>query len=237
MDNELTLEDFTDTFAQMLVYGLFMARLNSAADKIDLYNVKKYIPGAFDLIRELVGFLDVLNEENYSETRWIVEEVLNILNSMDIRAIHEVLSFTRRQKDKTDETAKDPYIYFYEDFLKTDFPRIPFTDSYDIFQSMSGLGWELIRAHLQKVKTELDKSYKGLGDFAVQGDNLVEKVRYDENRQRLYINGEQYFGDVPDEVYRFYIGGYQVMSKYLKDRKGRALTLDEINNKRGFRVA
>jgi len=135
VDHELTLEDFTDTFAQMLVYGLFMARLNSGKDSIDLYNVEKYIPGSFELIRELVSFLKELDKPEYSETRWIVEEVLTVLNTMDSTEIHRVLSFDKtKQKQKTawipacagttdaenplaEYSKKDPYIYFYEDFL------------------------------------------------------------------------------------------------------------------------
>jgi len=117
----------------------------------------------------------------------------------------------------------------YADFLKTDFPRIPFTDDYKLFAELAAIGWDLIQAHLQK-KAEVNTLYKGMGDFAVQGSNTVDKVLYTEAQQRLYINAEQYFENIPDNVYNFYIGGYQVMHKYLKDRKGRTLTLDEINN-------
>lgn len=117
----------------------------------------------------------------------------------------------------------------YADFLKTDFPRIPFTDDYKVFIQLSELGWDLINAHLQK-KPELHKLYQGMGDFAVKGTNLVDKVLYTEAQSRLYINADQYFGKLPETVFNFYIGGYQVMHKYLKDRKGRTLTLDEINN-------
>ena len=44
----------------------------------------------------------------------------------------------------------------------------------------------------------------------------------------VWINNEQYFGDVPEIAWNFYIGGYQPAQKYLKDRKGRKLTNDEI---------
>ncbi len=117
VDHELKLEDFSDTFAQMLVYGLFMARLNSGSDTIDLFNVEKYIPTSFELIHELVGFLKVLDNKEYAETRWIVEEVLAVLNTMDLLSITSLLSFDKNNKKADPETARDPYVYFYEDFL------------------------------------------------------------------------------------------------------------------------
>lgn len=117
VDHELKLEDFSDTFAQMLVYGLFMARLNSGSDTIDLFNVEKYIPTSFELIHELVGFLKVLDNKEYAETRWIVEEVLAVLNTMDLNSITSLLSFDKNNKKADPETARDPYVYFYEDFL------------------------------------------------------------------------------------------------------------------------
>lgn len=117
VDHELKLEDFTDTFAQMLVYGLFMARLNTNGEKIDLNNVEQHIPSSFELIQELVGFLKELNKKEYSETRWIVEEVLAILNTMNLSDILKALSFDKHNKVADPETAKDPYVYFYEDFL------------------------------------------------------------------------------------------------------------------------
>lgn len=117
VDHELKLDDFTDTFAQMLVYGLFMARLNSAAQKIDLFNVEKYISNSFELIHELVSFLKVLDHREYAETKWIVEEVLAVLNTMDMPEIVNALSFDKQNRKADPETARDPYIYFYEDFL------------------------------------------------------------------------------------------------------------------------
>ncbi len=117
--HELTIEEFADAFAQNLAYGLFLAKLNADTNFVNLYNAKKYIPSSFELIRELVNFLDELDNEEYRETKWIVEEVLTILNNLDLRAIHQSLSFTKKKKSKdTDNiTIKDPYVYFYEDFL------------------------------------------------------------------------------------------------------------------------
>ncbi|MDP1675924.1 MAG: type ISP restriction/modification enzyme [Bacteroidota bacterium] len=115
--HELSVAEFADAFAQNLVYGLFLAKLNADTQLVNLYNAKKFIPSSFELIKELVNFLDELDNDEYRETRWIVEEVLTIMNNLDLPAIHESLSFTKKRKDKNDLLVKDPYVYFYEDFL------------------------------------------------------------------------------------------------------------------------
>jgi len=65
----------------------------------------------------------------------------------------------------------------------------------------------------------------------------VEKVTYDANNQRVYINKTQYFDGVPPEVWEFHIGGYQVCQKWLKDHKGRPLTYDELTHYQKIVVA
>ncbi|MEP7031786.1 MAG: hypothetical protein ABI830_12695, partial [Pseudolabrys sp.] len=74
--HDLTLNEFADAFAQMLAYGLFLARLNSGTNVITLHNAREYVPGSFRLIRELVDFLTELDKKDYTEVRWVVEEVL-----------------------------------------------------------------------------------------------------------------------------------------------------------------
>jgi predicted helicase len=63
-----------------------------------------------------------------------------------------------------------------------------------------------------------------------KGDHSVEAVRYSPSKQAISINDTQFFEPVPQTVWDFHIGGYQVLDKYLKSRKGRALSLDEINH-------
>ncbi len=126
--HDLTLEDFADAFAQMLAYGLFLARLNSGNHAITLNNAREYVPGSFRLIRELVEFLSELARDEYREVRWVVEEVLSIVNGLDLAAIHEDLSFRSRRaishkvraQDEEEHRLfeRDPFIYFYEDYLK-----------------------------------------------------------------------------------------------------------------------
>jgi len=108
----------------------------------------------------------------------------------------------------------------YAEFLKIDFPRVPFTADCEIFERMGELGKELVDLHLLRSPL-LDvpiAKYRGRGD-----NNKIEKVKYDEARKRIYINDDKYFDNVAPEVWNYHIGGYQVLRKYLKDRKGRVM--------------
>ena len=126
--HELTLKEFADAFAQMLAYGLFLARLNSDSEPVTLHNAREYVPGSFRLIRELVDFLTELEKAEYRDVRWVVEEVLSIVNALDLPAILEDLSFRQRKAISRKVRAadeeehrlfeRDPFIYFYEDYLK-----------------------------------------------------------------------------------------------------------------------
>jgi predicted helicase len=112
----------------MLAYGLFLARLNSDSEPITLHNAREHVPGSFRLIRELVDFLTELEKTEYRDVRWVVEEVLSIVNALNLPAIHEDLSFRNRRAisrmvragDEEEHRLfeRDPFIYFYEDYLK-----------------------------------------------------------------------------------------------------------------------
>ncbi|HJR57638.1 MAG TPA: type ISP restriction/modification enzyme [Rhizomicrobium sp.] len=113
----------------MLAYGLFLARLSAGAkDKITLNNAREHVPGSFRLIHELVEFLTELTKPEYQEVRWVVEEVLSLVNGLDLTAIQEDLSFRQRKaisrkvraQDEEEHRLfeRDPFIYFYEDYLK-----------------------------------------------------------------------------------------------------------------------
>lgn len=131
--SELTLKEFADAFAQMLAYGLFLARLNSIKTGVTLHNAREHVPGSFRLIRELVDFLPVLTNPNCRDIRWVVEEILSIVNGMDLAAIHQDLSFRHRtvrrgMRAKSEEEARlferDPFVYFYEDYLSRYDPKL-----------------------------------------------------------------------------------------------------------------
>jgi predicted helicase len=114
----------------------------------------------------------------------------------------------------------------YEEFLKIDFPRVPLPHDYKKFKNLSELGKELAELHLLKHPS---LSETGIV-FPVSGLNTVEKVRYEEENRRVYFNKEQYFEGISKAVWEYQIGAYQVMAKYLKDRKGRELSLEEIEH-------
>ena len=112
----------------------------------------------------------------------------------------------------------------YAEFLKIDFPRIPFTKDYKLFRKMGELGERLVNLHLLK-SAELGPP---IVKFPDKGDGKVKKIRYDGDR--VYINEDQCFEGITKEVWQYQIGGYQVCDKWLKDRKGRGLSLDDIKH-------
>ena len=116
------------------------------------------------------------------------------------------------------------YRTIYAEFLRIDFPRVPFPKSADDFETLSGRGWALVQAHLLH---ELPR--QKLAVYHGKGGHMVETVRYSPEQQAVAINKTQVFKPVPQAVWDFHIGGYQVLDKYLKSRKGRVLSLDEIN--------
>jgi len=117
----------------------------------------------------------------------------------------------------------------YAEFLKSDFPRIPFTADAKLFKKLATLGEKLVGLHLLKSR-DLDPP---ACRFEGEGNNRVEKdrktgLRYDADKKRVWINATQHFAPVPEAVWTYQIGGYQVCEKWLKDRKERRLELDDI---------
>lgn len=114
----------------------------------------------------------------------------------------------------------------YEEFLKIDFPGIPFTKDLEVFNQLAESGKELIDLHLMKSKELLNPIAK----FQGEKDNKVEKVKFEEGNSRVYINDMQFFEGIDKDIWNYHIGSYQVLDKWLKDRKGRKLSLEEIKH-------
>ncbi len=111
----------------------------------------------------------------------------------------------------------------YQEFLGSDFPKIPFTDDYETLKTLVILGEQLVNLHLLKSKV-LDTP---MSRYEGSGDNMVTKREFVKDSSRLYVNDTQFFDKVSPEVWNYFIGGYQVLDKWLKDRIGRALTLED----------
>jgi predicted helicase len=110
----------------------------------------------------------------------------------------------------------------YKDFLKIDFPRVPYPKDVNTFLQLVKLGGEIRQIHL--LESPVVEKY--ITKYPIDGNNVVTKIKYDNNK--VYINDTQYFDNVPQIAWEFYIGGYQPAQKWLKDRKERELSFDDI---------
>lgn len=133
-----------------------------------------------------------------------------------------------------DEVAVFDYIYgvlhcpayreTYAEFLKIDFPRIPWPATPDEFWDVSAKGTILRKLHLMDPAAIGPTPYPFTGD----GDSVVDKSRFEGGK--VWINKTQYFDNAPEVSWGFYIGGYQPAQKWLKDRKGRALSFEDVKH-------
>lgn len=115
----------------------------------------------------------------------------------------------------------------YNEFLKIDFPRVPYPTDAATFRKLVALGGEIRQIHL--LESPVVEKY--ITQYPEDGDNVVEKPGLDavsDGKGRVYINSAQYFDNVPEVAWNFYIGGYQPAQKWLKDRKGRELSMEDI---------
>jgi len=141
---------------------------------------------------------------------------------------------THPDKGTPDEIAVFDYIYgvlhcpayreTYAEFLKIDFPRIPWPASPDEFWNVSAKGTELRKLHLMDPATIGQTPFP----FTGEGNNVVDKPRFEDGR--VWINATQYFDSAPEVSWGFYIGGYQPAQKWLKDRKGRELGIEDVRH-------
>lgn len=148
----------------------------------------------------------------------------------------------------------------FKEFLKVDFPRIPYPKDLGEFERFRAAGRELRAVHLMK---DAEPSlFEARGRFPIAGDNVVDAVRFEiigdnfntetqrlkdteekspsesqclcasvlKKSGRVYINSTQYFDNVPLEAWEQAIGGYRPAEKYLKDRKNRALSQEELKH-------
>ncbi|MFN9612272.1 MAG: type ISP restriction/modification enzyme, partial [Hyphomonadaceae bacterium] len=133
-----------------------------------------------------------------------------------------------------DEVAVFDYIYgtlhcpayrvTFAQSLKIDFPRIPWPISPEEFWDVSSKGTQLRKLHLMDPATIGSTPFP----FKGEGNTVVEKPRFEDGA--IWINASQYFDIVPEVSWSFQIGGYQPAQKWLKDRKGRTLSFEDVKH-------
>ncbi len=130
----------------------------------------------------------------------------------------------------------------YKEFLKIDFPRVPYPKNKITFWQLVKLGGEIRKVHL----LESPKVKKYITSYPKDGGNrITTKIAqkdwelFDKKNQRgrIWINEEQYFDNIPLIAWEFYIGGYQPAQKWLKDRKEKKLTYKDISHYQEIIVA
>jgi predicted helicase len=161
------------------------------------------------------------------------------LNSDIVKTIVEKINLRFTEEKTDDKKTFAPidildYIYAvlhspayrtqYKEFLKIDFPRIPYPADAKQFKSLSEFGAKLRQIHLLENVTPS----KNLARYPIEGSNTIDSLTYKDGK--VWINKHQHFEAVPPETWNFYIGGYQPAQKWLKDRKGRTLNFDEIQH-------
>ncbi|MDY3113100.1 MAG: DNA methyltransferase [Helicobacter sp.] len=125
---DLKIDDFCDSFAQTLTYTLFLARLNNKTqEKITLENIKRFIPRVFELLRDLSGFLNNLYEVEPNDKqdsnrayhlKLLLNEIITIINNINVAELEKELNQIREKDLEGNYLHKDPYLHFYETFLK-----------------------------------------------------------------------------------------------------------------------
>ncbi|TAF65020.1 MAG: DNA methyltransferase [Cytophagales bacterium] len=181
-------------------------------------------------------------KSNATQTQTVVpfivsQERIPNLHKEIVKQIAEKLGLTFTNEKENKENTFAPidlldYIYAvlhsptyrekYKEFLKIDFPRVPYPKDVTTFWNLVKLGGQIRQIHLLESPTV--ENY--ITQYLIDGDNTVSKVKYQDGK--VYINDTQYFDNVPQIAWEFYIGGYQPAQKWLKDRKDRQLDFDDI---------
>lgn len=185
------------------------------------YHFPLYINNEFDL-QQRIGHIDQRTPNLNLELVNKFSEILNLTFTNE----KTIIDGTFAPVDILDYVYailhSSKYRIKYKEFLKIDFPRVPYPPSSEIFFQLVKLGEQLRKIHLLTHPT-LDIL---ITEYPIDGNNLVSSLKYE--GRRIYINEIQYFDNVPQTVWNFYIGGYQPAQKWLKDRKGVVLDFTDI---------
>lgn len=171
--SKIDYADFCDNFAQTLTYSLFLAKLNASGEKIDLYNLTKFIPKSFPLIRAMSKFLQDLKEvddKNLKTIDWLLIEIVNINNNIDEKLIIEELNKFSLDKNLKLIMNKDPYMHFYETFLSYYNPEL--REKRGVYYTPQSVVDFIINSIDLILKKDFNK-VKGFGDALNQKDSIT----------------------------------------------------------------
>ena len=240
---------------QHLLYpniGLIIPR-QTTQDYRHNFITDKIIEGNFTASAKLFGTgclfpLYLYPESNGQQTIEPTTERVPNLNKEIVKRIADKLDLTFTNEKETRVNTFAPidildciyavlhsptYRETYNEFLKIDFPRVPYPKDQETFWQLVKLGGEIRQIHL----LESSKVEQYITQYPIDGDNVVGKIKYENHPAlkgtppkdgKVYINETQYFDNVPQVSWEFYIGGYQPAQKWLKDRKDRKLEFDDI---------
>jgi len=205
--------------------GVYISKFIAGHKTCSAYNINNIFP------------LYLYPESNGQQTIGQTTERTPNLNPEIVKQIANNLGLTFTNEKETTKDTFAPidildYIYAvlhspnyrekYKEFLKIDFPRVPYPKDKDTFWQLVKLGGQIREIHLLESPTV----EKYITQYPIDGDNIVTKPKYQDGK--VYINDTQYFNNVPQTAWEFYIGGYQPAQKWLKDRKDRKLEFDDI---------
>lgn len=222
LSNNITDKSISSSLDNSNVFPLYIYSENYEQQTIE--NTTKRTPNLNqEIVTEIskkIG-LTFTNEKETTENTFAPIDILDYIYAV-------LYSITYREK--------------YKEFLKIDFPRVPYPMDKDTFWELVKLGGELRQTHL----LESSKIGESITNYPQNGNNKITRKltktdigyeQIDERKGRVWINDEQYFENVPLVAWDFQIGGYQPAQKWLKDRKGRILEFDDISHYQKIIVA
>lgn len=184
--------------------GSYCSPLYLYSESDDLFNNKTRTP---NLNMEIVSELGKVIGKRFTPEK---ERDKNTFSPIDILDYIYAILHTPQYRSR------------YKEFLKIDFPRVPYPKNAAQWQTLVQKGGILRGIHL----LESDLLEELMTSYPQDGDNVVSKPRYENGK--VWLNATQYFEGITESVWQFYIGGYQPAQKWLKDRAGRALSFEDI---------
>ncbi len=241
-ETKMLIEQFDKTFSVLKKVFESVPNPNKSLQKLYEGQEREYLK----LQQELEKIQSLLTPQQSKQDLFVQKDQNRKpnLNPEIVKKISQNVALIFTNEKETTENTFAPidildYIYAilhsptyrekYNEFLKIDFPRVPYPKDKNIFWQLVKLGGEIREIHV----LESPKLANFMTQYPINGNNIVNKIRYENMNSpafqgRVYINDTQYFENIPQKAWEFYIGGYQPAQKWLKDRKNRHLEFEEV---------